>query len=363
MLKKQPKWLFFPADDQGASSAAIKSCHGDKNCLTTPLTTYGILKGELILDFEQWCQENTDIKKLSSKLSKKSSSPEQYVGFYLSKLFDDIEYQKQFDWLGGKSLDIYIPSLQLAIEYNELQHHAGREESDSSKFSLCKEHGENVFRIIAQDKNRPDRIPFKNVKNSFIYFHEKDYRDIEVAIQAILSYITKNHKRSLFLDIDLNRDKKEILSYIQKKYHQRSIANIWPEAADYWDSEKNAETVFDVLCTNRQTCYQLKCPYCGEIFKLDLRRHYERKSFIPHECEYQEIEESLQLAIKNYRECGHLIVFDNSLRSRRIYDEIISRIKYPEILSSASKEELELYKKLGFESSVLDNCLAQYADE
>ena len=40
VLKKQPKWLFFPADDQGTSSAATKSCHGDKNRLTTPLTTY-----------------------------------------------------------------------------------------------------------------------------------------------------------------------------------------------------------------------------------------------------------------------------------------------------------------------------------
>ena len=41
VLKKQPKWLFFPANDQGASSAATKSCHSNKNRLTTPLTTYG----------------------------------------------------------------------------------------------------------------------------------------------------------------------------------------------------------------------------------------------------------------------------------------------------------------------------------
>ena len=41
VLKKQPKWLFFPADDQGTPGAATKSCHGDKFRLTTPLTTYG----------------------------------------------------------------------------------------------------------------------------------------------------------------------------------------------------------------------------------------------------------------------------------------------------------------------------------
>ena len=41
VLKKQPKWLFFPADDQGTFGAATKSCHGNKFRLTTPLTTYG----------------------------------------------------------------------------------------------------------------------------------------------------------------------------------------------------------------------------------------------------------------------------------------------------------------------------------
>ena len=67
------------------------------------------------------------------------------------------------------------------------------------------------------------------------------------------------------------------------------------------------------------------------------------------------------LEIKNYRENGTLIAFDNSLYSRRLYDKINSRIKYS--LSSASKEELELYKKLGFESSVLDHYFSQYIEK
>ena len=35
--------------DQGASSAATKSCHGDKNCLTTPLTTYRKFYREVLI--------------------------------------------------------------------------------------------------------------------------------------------------------------------------------------------------------------------------------------------------------------------------------------------------------------------------
>ena len=346
--------------DQGASSAATKSCHGDKNRLTTPLTTYGNLKGEPALDFEQWCQENTNIIKLSKSLN--SSSPEQYVGFYLSKIFDDIEYQKQFDWFENYSLDIYIPSLNLAIEYDGDYYHKKKTSNDDEKNSLCQSHSVEIFRIIEQTDDALDSETPKG-QEVVIYFPDKRYRNINIAIQELLLLINKKFKLSVSVDINLDRDKKEILSYIQKKYHQKSIANVWPEVEDYWDSEKNAETIFDVSCTDDHTVYKLKCPHCGASFNLPLRYHYQRKSLIPHECEKQKIKENLHLAIKNYREYGHLIVFDNSLQSRRLYDEITSRIKCSYILSNASKEELEMYKKLGFESSVLDNCLAQYVDE
>ena len=72
----------------------------------------------MAIDYQSWCDNNSNIKPLIRAL--KSSIPEQYIGFYLQKAFGEngIEYQTQFVWLGKSSLDIYIPSLQLAIEYN-----------------------------------------------------------------------------------------------------------------------------------------------------------------------------------------------------------------------------------------------------
>lgn len=56
-----------------------------------------------MLTYEEWCTINTDITTLVRYL--KSSLPEQYIGFYLYKVFgDEIEYQKQFDWLGRCSI-------------------------------------------------------------------------------------------------------------------------------------------------------------------------------------------------------------------------------------------------------------------
>lgn len=90
-----------------------------------------------MISYEQWCTKNTNIIPLARSL--KSSVPEQYIGFYLQNFFGDIiECQKQFDWLGKNSLDIFISSLQLGIEYDGIYFHANREEADKLKTSLCK---------------------------------------------------------------------------------------------------------------------------------------------------------------------------------------------------------------------------------
>ena len=98
--------------------------------------------------------------------------------------------------------------------------------------------------------------------------------------------------------------------------------------------------------------YKLKCPYCGKIFDLHMRYCHDRKSLIPCECEYKEIEVNLKKAINDYKEYGILVVLDDTLQSRRLYDRMQSNIRY--FLSSEKKEEIEMYIKLGFESPRLN---------
>ena len=75
----------------------------------------------------------------------------------LRKRYPDILYQYRPDWLGRQSLDLYIPSLQTAIEYQGIQHYlpidffggeealAQRQELDQIKKQLCTE---NDVRLI-----------------------------------------------------------------------------------------------------------------------------------------------------------------------------------------------------------------------
>ena len=73
------------------------------------------------------------------------------------KLYPDTLYQYRPDWLGWQSLDLYIPSLQTAVEYQGIQHYrpveffggeealSQRQELDRTKKELC---GCNNVRLI-----------------------------------------------------------------------------------------------------------------------------------------------------------------------------------------------------------------------
>ena len=69
------------------------------------------------------------------------------------KRYPDMLYQYRPDWLGRQSLDLYIPSLRMAIEYQGIQHYLPveffggeeallqRQELDEQKKRLCEENG------------------------------------------------------------------------------------------------------------------------------------------------------------------------------------------------------------------------------
>lgn len=298
------------------------------------------------IDYQKWCENNKNVLPLIQKM--KSSLPEQYIAFYLSKVFnEEIECQKQFDWLDRCSLDIYIPSLKLAIEYDGVYYHASKEASDRYKTALCRAHDIFLVHILEKKANQEKC----RKRNEITYYYQKNYKNIDVAIRDLFLLINKKYKMSIRIDVDLKRDQDEIISYIQQSFYKKTIAYVWPEAKDYWLDEENGVTCFDVLSTDGRW-FSLKCPHCGTIYRRHMRYYTDRKSFVPCECEYKQIEDFFNEAIKNYKENGEVVVFDDSLHSRRLYDRMAMIAE--KIWRCNSKEEAELYKKVGFDSKYID---------
>lgn len=293
------------------------------------------------MNYEEWC-EGKSIEYLAKKIE--SSKPEEILGFYLSKFFgDELEYHKKFDWLNSKShIDIYVASKNLAIEYDGPLHNIkGREDFDKEKKLLCKRKGMEFIRIKGLKKDE------RRTRGDICYFYENNCSNIVEAMEQLGDYINKKYNLNIEFDVDIKRDEEEIMSYVREKYYKQTIAYKWFEVKDYWSS-KNEKSIFDVLCSDSKQKINLICPRCGESYERTMRNDYRKKSLHPCEnCEISAIKAKVSEAIKQYEEQGILIVFDESLESRRIYDQMASRALHPGARNSET--EKEMYIKLGFE--------------
>lgn len=100
----------------------------------------------------------------------------------LEKHFDEVEYQKRFDWLGKQSLDFYLPKYNIAIEYQGRQHFCkqtrfGYEdtiERDLRKLSICDEHGVKIMYFTYEGNKIPQD-----------FNHYKIYSDEDLFIKEI----------------------------------------------------------------------------------------------------------------------------------------------------------------------------------
>ena len=103
----------------------------------------------------------------------------------IKERYPKAEAQKRFVWLGKQSLDVYIPSKKIAIEYQGEQHYRPvaafggkeafkrQEELDLRKKRLCREHGIRLLYVSFNPK-APARLHGK-----------KMYKDIDSLMRRL----------------------------------------------------------------------------------------------------------------------------------------------------------------------------------
>jgi len=157
----------------------------------------------------------------------RTSFPEQVVYYYIKKIFPDAISgdRKQ---IFPKELDIYIPSINVAIEYDGEAFHRSVKK-DEVKNRLCKDKGIVLYRI------REMECPMLS-DNDFCICYVVDRRDDNSLIEAINSICSGLGKT---VDIDLERDDSDIQEQYRKKRKENSLGNIYPELLAEWDYEKN----------------------------------------------------------------------------------------------------------------------------
>ncbi len=166
--------------------------------------------------------------------SNRVSIPEKAIVFYLQQCFDEVIENYRPDFLMGKEIDIYIPSIKLGIEYDGVRWHKDAE-GDIEKNKILFSSGINVVRIRepgcpSLDDSSVCIITPKTTTNA---------THMTVPIKQLLSYISKTYGTKTVTDIDCNRDNADICKSIVYYNEEKSLLSLFPEIAKEWDYDKN----------------------------------------------------------------------------------------------------------------------------
>ena len=169
----------------------------------------------------------------------KTSFPEQALFYYIKKHFSDAENTNTA--VISMELDIYIPSLHTAIEYDGVYYHksANSKHREQHKNRLCNDNNIRLIRVREIGlSSYEDCICIADVNPS-------NPRAIGRAISEVLELLGIEEYK-----IDIDTDAPEILSWYLSSEHTRNLLALNPLLASEWHSVKNGELKPEHLAFN-----------------------------------------------------------------------------------------------------------------
>ena len=174
----------------------------------------------------------------------KTSIREQAVFYYLKQVFTDIENRAEIQ--SGKKkyeMDIYIPSLKVAVEYDG-HHHAKKQViiHDEKKNQVFQEKNIQLIRI------RQSKLPsIKPFGSHVIHTDDKSLVVLKEAIDKMFDFIVEKYsldKESIVKieqsrKLDIKEHQFKIMDQIYQVELEKSFASVNPERAKEWHSTKN----------------------------------------------------------------------------------------------------------------------------
>ena len=154
-----------------------------------------------------------------------TSLPEYAIVYYLRKYGLDVihSYKEK-----GYELDVFIPSKNIAIEYDGYFWHKNKTKKDLEKNKKCEKDGIKLYRI---------REGLTSLNDSSIdYVILRNQKDLPQALGKILSEIAET-----CIDIDIDRDTISIEHLREYTEKENSLLLSQPQLAKEWGYEKNGD--------------------------------------------------------------------------------------------------------------------------
>lgn len=165
----------------------------------------------------------------------KSSFPEQTILYYLSKVFSDTESRSIIQG-SALELDIFIPSLKTAVEYDGIFWHNSKvsAEREIRKYKLCKKNGIKLIRVR---ETASLKIPqTENISDCLLTIAQRpDYSMLDNMVKRLFSVLNIQ----TVIEVNSKKDEKEIKSGYYSGQINNSLANLNPQLAEEWHPTKN----------------------------------------------------------------------------------------------------------------------------
>ena len=213
-----------------------------------------------------------------------TSLPEKVLFFYINKYFDDAIESYKPGFLNGRELDIFIPSLNVAFEYDGEKWHRNIEK-DKYKDKLCLDNNIELVRF------RDDDAPiYERADKTYLCHYNQGMEFLEEPLNDLFLYLNEKYHKSVIAKIDIKSDYQIIYDDYIKKFHYEKPNNIAitnPELLDEWDYEKNGDKLPEYYtpkahnkvwwkCKEGHSWQAIissrtrgsKCPYCSNHFAL-----------------------------------------------------------------------------------------------
>lgn len=176
-----------------------------------------------------------------------TSFAEQAIFYYMKCVYSDA---KNRDVTLGRELDIYVPSIRIAVEYDGRWFHSDLEK-DNAKNTWCRDNNIRLIRVREQD------CPHMDDPNVITRLGTED-ASLNNAIRTLFLMLNKND-----VDINVSRDRNKILNAFIKSRKDTSFAVLKPELIEEWNFDKNGRLSPYMFAPQSGRKVWWKCSACG----------------------------------------------------------------------------------------------------
>ncbi len=195
----------------------------------------------------------------------KTSIPEQAIYYYAKKAFKDAINSYRPLFLNGKEIDIFIPSINVGIEYDGRHWHKDNQK-DLQKSKILKENNIKLIRIKEQNENN-DFDDYCVIKSNY----KDKLIDLEPVLNRLFDILKELVQYDLNLNIDIIRDSNFINQMVINNNESKSLLASNSIVLKEWDYELNGRlTPNNVTAHSRKEVHWI-CSNCGKRFKQSIK--------------------------------------------------------------------------------------------